>query len=194
VCPERWRPSGTNHRRSAPPKIDAQAMTTVSRLFDGLIDLLALFACLLICLLTGSVALDVIIRALDVGSLPWALEASEYMLYGVTFFGAPWVLRAGGHVSVDVLLQQMPPGVARFFELVADIAGVVVSLILVYYGTDITLASYNQHIVIYRSMVFPEWWILWVMPLTALCLVGEFIRRLNRAFGGSGAPAQRAGH
>jgi TRAP-type transport system small permease protein len=160
----------------------------VSRLFDGLIDLLALLACLLICLLTGSVALDVIIRALNIGSLPWALEASEYMLYGVTFFGAPWVLRAGGHVSVDVLLQQMPPAIGRFFELVADVAGIVVSLVLLYYGTDITLASYNQHIVIYRSMVFPEWWVLWVMPLTALCLVGEFVRRLARGLGGGVPP------
>jgi TRAP-type C4-dicarboxylate transport system permease small subunit len=169
-------------------------MALMSRLLDGLIDLMAIIACLLICLLTGSVAVDVIIRALDVGSLPWALESSEYMLYGVTFFGAPWVLRAGGHVSVDVFLQQMPPRLARFFELVADIAGIVVSLVLVYYGLDITLQSYNEHIVIYRSMVFPEWWILWVMPLTALCLVGEFVRRIGRAFGGAGAQPSRAGH
>ena len=159
-------------------------MALLSRLFDRLIDLLALFACLLICLLTGSVALDVIIRALNVGSLPWALEASEYMLYGVTFFGAPWVLRAGGHVSVDVLLQQMPAGVARFFELVADVAGIVVSLVLVYYGAKITLESYTQNIIVYRTIVFPEWWILWVMPVTALCLVGEFIRRIDRSLRG----------
>ena len=167
-------------------------MATISRLFDRLIDLLAFFACVLICLLTGSVALDVILRALDMGSMPWALEGSEYMLYGVTFFGAPWVLRSGGHVSVDVLLQQMPARVARFFELVADIAGIVVSLFLVYYGIKVTVVSYNEHVVIYRTLVFPEWWILWVMPLTALCLVGEFIRRLARSLGGRVPPHTQA--
>ncbi|MGE5146109.1 MAG: TRAP transporter small permease, partial [Candidatus Eiseniibacteriota bacterium] len=166
------------------PIAEPKAMATLSRLFDKLIDLLAFLACLLICLLTGIVALDVILRALNVGSMPWALEGSEYMLYGVTFFGAPWVLRAGGHVSVDVLLQQMPARVARFFELVADLGGIVVSLFLLYYGTDVTLQSYHEHVVIYRSLVFPEWWILWVMPVTALCLVGEFIRSLARSLGG----------
>jgi TRAP-type C4-dicarboxylate transport system permease small subunit len=163
----------------------------LSRLFDRLIDLMAVLACVLVCALTGSVALDVIVRGLNIGSMPWALEGSEYMLFGITFFGAPWVLRAGGHVSVDVFVQQMPPGVARLFDFAADLAGIVVSLFLVYYGADVTLASYRDHVIIYRTLVFPEWWVLWVMPATAACLVGEFIRRLRRALGG--ATALRSG-
>lgn len=168
-------------------------MTSFWRLFDRLIDLQAFLACLMICLLTGGVALDVIIRALNIGSMPWALEGSEYMLYGVTFFGAPWVLRAGGHVSVDVFLQQMPAHVARVLVFAADLAGIVVSLFLVYYGVDVTIISIQEHVVIYRTLVFPEWWILWVMPFTALCLVGEFIRRLWHGLHGA-APAQTGGH
>jgi TRAP-type C4-dicarboxylate transport system permease small subunit len=123
--------------------------------------------------------------------MPWALEGSEYMLYGVTFFGAPWVLRAGAHVSVDVLIQQMPRGVARLFDIAAELAGLVVSLFLFYYGLKVTVVSIEEHVIIYRSMVFPEWWILWVMPFTSLCLVGEFIRRLGRSL--SGQPPQPAG-
>lgn len=168
-------------------------MTSLGRLFDRLIDFQALLACFLICLLTGSVAVDVIIRALDLGSMPWALEGSEYMLYGVTFFGAPWVLRAGGHVSVDVFLQMMPGSVARIFGMAADLAGVVVALFLVYYGVDVTVISMKEHVVIYRTLVFPEWWILWVMPFTALCLVGEFVRRLKRSLSGQ-APLPAGGH
>lgn len=165
-------------------------MATLSRLFDRLIDLQALLSCILICLLTGSVALDVIIRALHIGSMPWALEASEYMLYGVTFFGAPWVLRAGGHVSVDVFVRLMPHAVARRLGFIADLAGIVVSLFLVYYGVDVTIVSILEHRVVYQTLVFPEWWILWVMPFTALCLVGEFIRRLWRGLHGPAhAPA-----
>ena len=159
----------------------------LSRLLDRLIDLLAVLACLLICLLTGSVALNVIIRALNLGSLNWALEGSEYMLYGVTFMGAPWVLRAGGHVNVDVFVRNLPQRIGRWFEIASDLAGTFVSLILVYYGIKVTVQSYTEDIIIYHTLVFPEWWILWVAPLTALCLVGEFIRRLGR-----GATAQRA--
>jgi TRAP-type C4-dicarboxylate transport system permease small subunit len=155
-------------------------MALVSRLFDGLIDFLALLACLLICLLTGSVALNVIMRALNLGNLSWALEGSQYMLYGVTFLGAPWVLRSGGHISIDVFLQQMPQRAARALEMAANLSGMMVALVLFYYGTRATVESYRENVIIYFTLVFPEWWILWVMPLTGFCLVGEFIRRLAR--------------
>jgi TRAP-type C4-dicarboxylate transport system permease small subunit len=168
-------------------------MAPLGRLFDRLIDFQALLACIMICALTGSVALDVIIRALNVGSMPWALEGSEYMLYGVTFFGAPWVLRAGAHVSVDVFVQHMPRPIARLLDIAADLAGIVVSLFLVYYGVKVTATSMQEHVIIYRTLVFPEWWILWVMPFTALCLVGEFIRRLGRRLSGQ-APLPAGGH
>ena len=162
-------------------------MNFLSRLLDLLIDFLALIACLLICLLTGSVALDVIIRGLNLGSLTWVLQGSEYMLYGVTFLAAPWVLRAGGHVNVDVFVRNLPPRIGRLFELASDITGTGVALLLTYYGIKVTAQSYTENIVIYNALVFPEWWILWVAPLTTLCLVGEFTRRLSR-----GLSARRA--
>jgi TRAP-type C4-dicarboxylate transport system permease small subunit len=125
--------------------------------------------------------------------MPWALEGSEYMLYGVTFFGAPWVLRAGAHVSVDVFIQQMPRHVARVFDIAAELAGLIVSLFLVYYGVKVTTTSMDEHVIIYRTLVFPEWWILWVMPFTSVCLVGEFVRRLGRSLRGQ-APLAAGGH
>ena len=82
-------------------------MASFSRVFDRLIDFLGLLASVMICLLAFGVATDVIIRALNIGSMPWALEMSEYLLYGVTFLGAPWVLRAGGHVNVDIVVKQI---------------------------------------------------------------------------------------
>ena len=153
-------------------------MASFSRVFDRLIDFLGLLASVMICLLAFGVATDVIIRALNIGSMPWALEMSEYLLYGVTFLGAPWVLRAGGHVNVDIVVKQLPPRVARWFNFGADIAGFVVSCFLLYYGVQIGITSYEQNVMIYKSLVFPEWWILWPIPLGAICLICEFLRRV----------------
>ena len=63
-------------------------------------------------LLIGAMALliagDVGLRTAGWGSLPWSVEVAEYILFGATFLAAPWVLREGGHVRVDVLVRLLP--------------------------------------------------------------------------------------
>ena len=39
--------------------------------------------------------------------LVWVLELTEYALLWVTFLGAAWLLRQGGHVQVDVIVDFM---------------------------------------------------------------------------------------
>ncbi|MGI0029360.1 MAG: TRAP transporter small permease subunit, partial [Nitrososphaera sp.] len=63
---------------------------------DRLIDALVLVAGALLCALVFLILVDVMARYLRWFSLAWGLEASEYMLYAITFLGAPWVLREQG--------------------------------------------------------------------------------------------------
>ena len=48
------------------------------------------------------ICLDVTARSLRLFATPWTLDIAQYSLYLITFFGAPWVLREGGHISIDV--------------------------------------------------------------------------------------------
>ncbi|HEX6320919.1 MAG TPA: TRAP transporter small permease subunit, partial [Burkholderiales bacterium] len=64
--------------------------------FDALIDALALAAAALLCALVVLILIDVAARYLRLFSIPWSFEATEYMLYAITFLGAPWVLREEG--------------------------------------------------------------------------------------------------
>jgi TRAP-type C4-dicarboxylate transport system permease small subunit len=171
----------------ARPAVDSglSAMDRLTRLFDRLIDALALTACVLICLLTFGVALDVILRALSLGSIAWATDMSEYLLYAVTFLGAPWVLRANGHVNVDIVVRHLRPAAARLFALVADVAGLGVSLVLLYYGVKIGLDSYNSGSMVFKFLVFPEWYVMWPIPVGAFLLACEFVRRIARQARGS---------
>lgn len=152
--------------------------------YDRLIDLCAACAGACVLFLTFGITLEVAVRAFGLGSIDWMLEASEYALLVLTFLGAPWALREGAHVRVDVVLKAVPAFVARIFELLADGLGTATSLVLLIWSLKTTLASAGTHSMVYKVLIFPEWWLYALMATSGLLLTCEFIRRLARALRG----------
>ena len=37
----------------------------------------------------------------------WTVEVCEYILFILAFLGAPWLLKKGGHVSVDIVVERL---------------------------------------------------------------------------------------
>jgi TRAP-type C4-dicarboxylate transport system permease small subunit len=132
-------------------------------------------------LLAVLISLDVALRNLGLGPLGWLLETSEYVLYGATFLAAPWVLRLGAHVRVDLLLDVVPRGAARLLEVVADGIGAAVSLVLLHYSALAALEAFRLGSMILKELVLPEWCLLAVIPISALLLAVEFTLRIRRA-------------
>ena len=70
---------------------------------------------------------DVLLRNIAVPGLPrglaWSNEVSELMLYLITLCVAPWLLRQGQHIRVDILLQALPPRLAWLLEWLGDAIG-----------------------------------------------------------------------
>lgn len=152
------------------------------RLYRLLLTFLGLLAGLVFGMLTLIIGLDVIGRNLGWFNLPWVLEISEYVLYGATFLAAPWVLAENAHVRVDILIGQLPAGLARWLDAGMNLCGLLISAVLVYYGVLATWDSYRLGSLIFKELIFPEWWLLWIMPLSGLLLGLEFIRRGWQAF------------
>ena len=180
---------------------------SLNRIYEGaLIALLAASAALL-AFMALAVSLDVAIRNFSQASLqlpgftlswnlgwknlPWVLEVSEYILFGATFLAAPWALRHGGHVRVDVVeraLGQRAQGALRF---VANGIGLAVCFFLVIYGTRTALEAYSLNALIFKHFVVPEWWLLPLIPIPSVLLAIEFLLRLAglRESGGEGQEA-----
>ena len=90
---------------------------------DNLTRGLALVAGGLLCGLTGLVCLDVAARYFTWFAMPWSLDVAEYLLYAITFLAAPWVLRTGGHIKVDLVVERLPAGGRRRTARVAAVVG-----------------------------------------------------------------------
>ena len=123
---------------------------------------------------------DIAIRDLKLGSLPWLIEVTEYAMYGGTFLAAPWVLRQGSHVRVDILLTSIGKGAARALDTVLDLVGLGICLVLVIYGIDAVLNAYKGNMVQYKTWNAPEWILLLPIPTGGALLSIEFVLRIFR--------------
>jgi TRAP-type C4-dicarboxylate transport system permease small subunit len=145
----------------------------VKSLYTRLLQSLAAAAALLLGASALAITLDVLGRNVGLGTVPWILEVSEYVLPLATFLVAPWLLYRNEHVRLDIVLQRRP----RLGHL-TNVLGLAVSGVLVVYGVRTILNSASQGAMVFKSVVFPEWWVYVTVPLCFALLASEFVRRL----------------
>ena len=120
------------------------------------------------------IGVDVIMRNTAGTGISWIVEFAEYAMYAATIFAAPWVLREGGHVSVDVLKATFPGKPAQVISILAALLGMVICGVIVYYSTIATWFAYQRSSMIYKSFTIPEWWVSVFIPLGMLLMTIEF--------------------
>ena len=155
-------------------------MARVSSLFGKLLNLLAILAALTLLAMVVMVTADILLRNLTRTGFPWANEVSEYALYLTTLLTAPWLLRRGQHVRIDLVLTFVPAKVAWLMEGLSDVLGFIVCLVMMRYGIKMTIDSAMLGSITIKNLVFPEWWMLWPLPVCFALLAAEFAFRFDR--------------
>jgi TRAP-type C4-dicarboxylate transport system permease small subunit len=155
-------------------------MARLSEWYGRLLDALVLVACLLLLIMTIMIGADVVSRNVGGGGVAVSTEHSEDILYLMTLLAAPWLLRQGQHIRVDIILRALPVRAAWLLEWVSDIVGFLCCLYFVWYGYLITRASYDAGSINIKTLVTPEWWTLAPLPLGFALLGIEFIFRMHR--------------
>lgn len=153
-------------------------MTFLLRLYDRLLDALGMLAALLLAGAALLIAVEILLRGFSLGSLPWVIEAVEYTLLAVTFLAAPWVLRAGAHVRVDIVVENLRPRFRRIADAMANVIGLVVCAIIFYYGLKSAIGLYDSGTRIFKILVVKEWWLFALVPFSCSLMFIEFARRL----------------
>ena len=150
--------------------------TAFGRLFDALAGLAALMLLAMVIVVTA----DILLRNLAGSAFVWANEVSEYALYLMTLLTAPWLLRRGRHVRLDLFLTMLPARAAWLLEAIGDLLGFAVCIVLVRYGAAMTIDSWRLGAITIKNLVFPEWWLLAPLPAAFVLLAIEFVFRFDR--------------
>ena len=171
-------------------------MDRLEAAYGKLLEALALVACALVLGMMLMICADVLLRNAriipGVAGLEWSNEISEAMLYLVTMLTAPWLLRRGQHIRVDIVLRAVPRKAGWLLEWLADALGLACCLAIAYYGARAALASFEAGSVSIKTLVTPEWWLLGVLPVAFLALSIEMLFRMRRLALGERAPRDDA--
>ena len=171
-------------------------MQRLEKAYGRLLEALALVACALVLGMTLMICADVLLRNVrivpGVAGLAWSNEISEGMLYLLTMLTAPWLLRRGQHIRVDILLRAVPNRVGWIFEWITDTVGLACCLVIAFYGARAALASYKAGSMSIKTLITPEWWLLSVLPVAFLALSLEMLFRMRRLALGERAPRDDA--
>lgn len=78
------------------------------KVYTRIVNLCAAIAALLIPLIMVGVSIDVGGRYLFGQPLGWVFEMTEYALLCIPFLGMAWLVRQGGHVTIDIAIEAAP--------------------------------------------------------------------------------------
>src|SRR5260221_11824680 len=121
-------------------------MQRLESAYGRALEALALAACAAVFGMTLMICVDVLLRNVRLGpggvGLAWSNEISEAMLYLVTLLTAPWLMRKGQHIRVDIVLRAVPRPLGWAFEWVVDALAMICCAVIAYYGAPAALGSF----------------------------------------------------
>lgn len=127
-----------------------------------------------------AIAIDLLLRLLAIGNLPGMQDVLEHVLFAGVFLAAPWALRMNAHVRVDILLRALPRHVSQRMDRLLDGVGLVVSLILIWYGTLYAISAHARGLKQRGYYTVDEWFLVSVVVLGFALIALEFVFRLLR--------------
>jgi TRAP-type C4-dicarboxylate transport system permease small subunit len=167
-----------------------------SALYGKLLEGLAWLACVMVFAMVMMICTDVLLRNValipSMRGLDWSNDITEAMLWLITMCAAPWILRQGQHIRVDIVLRAIPKRTAWYCEWFADLVGLACCLTMVWYGVKVAAASYASGAMTIKTMVTPEWWLLVPLPVSFLLLSIEMLFRMRRLLYGERGPREDA--
>jgi TRAP-type transport system small permease protein len=171
-------------------------MQRLSALYGRLLSLLALAGCAVLFAMMLVICVDVLLRNVrlipGVYGVAWANEATEYALYLITLLTAPWLLRQGQHIRVDIVLRVIPRRIAWYCEWLCDLTAFAVCLVIAYAAWKATASSMAINAMVVKTLAIPEWWLLAPLQVTFVLLAIEVLFRMTRLHAGDRGPRDDA--
>lgn len=154
-----------------------KGLSQFSAFFDRVLNLMFYIASGISLVIFFSVCTELFMRNFLNRPQIWSVEVTEYSMLYITFLGAAWLLREEGHVSLDVVDVLVKPRTRALLNSATSIIGLIVCLVLLFFGTWSTWIHYEQGLETFSAMELLKWPFLLVIPLGSLLLVIQFSRR-----------------
>jgi C4-dicarboxylate transporter DctQ subunit len=144
---------------------------------DHVIDFMAALAGILLVVAVLTICIEIIMRYFFHKPQVWSEELCEYILFTLAFLGAPWLLKKGGHVSVDIITERLSPRVRGYLGLFACGIGVLISAVVTWFSIVAAWDCYVTGVVVTKTLTVGKHYFLAFITLGYLFLLVEFGRQ-----------------
>lgn len=147
------------------------------KIFDRIIDFMAFLAGVLLVGAVLIVCFEIWMRYFARKPQVWTVEVCEYILFAIAFLGAPWLLKKGGHVSIDIIAAQMGPKAQIYLGLFSKAMGILISAIVCGFSMATSWDSYVSGVVVIKTLSIPKYYFLMLISFGYFLLLIEFARQ-----------------
>lgn len=152
------------------------------RAYRGVMAATAFIAAMLFAGMAVLVCVDVVLRNTGITSIAWSVEVTEYMLMISAFLAAPWLVFANDHIRVDILVRGLTGKAKWWCDFAQNIICLAICGVLAGQSIYSMLDSAAQGGMVFKVLIFPDWWMAVPMVISFVLLTIEFIRRLALDF------------
>jgi TRAP-type C4-dicarboxylate transport system permease small subunit len=145
--------------------------------FDLIIEILSYIAGIIVLVITFIVTWSAVVRYLGFRPPLWTFQFTEYALLWFTFLAAAWLLREGGHISIDTIVSRLRRKTRRKLDVVDNILGFLVSIIVFLFGTLHTIDLFQRGIMEVKGTIVPKGPLFLIIPIGGLALSIQFGRQ-----------------
>lgn len=137
-----------------------------------------------ILLMTGIVALDLLLRNLAGQSLMIVDEVVGQLTVAMAFFGISHSLRRHALLRVELLYRRLSPRTGAVVQIGFDLASLLYMVLVIWFGIDLVGSSLRLNVVSLSLLQTPMWIPQMVIPvgggLLVLALLSELMRDVRR--------------
>ena len=152
-------------------------LARLGRLFDYINIIMVVIGAILLVGLTFIVGADITLRYLFNKPLGWVKEVSEYILVGLGFLVAAWILKDDAHVKMDLVLNKVRPRAQTMMNIITSIISTIIVLIMTWFALRVIVDFYRTKLVAPSVLEPPKWILLTPIFVGCLLLAIQFIRR-----------------
>lgn len=127
----------------------------IRRILDSLYEAAGYLAAIFLIGIGVTIVVQVVARAMSV--TVDSTEAAGLCLAAATFFGLAHTFRNGGHVRITLVIDHLPAGPKRIFEIFNCIVAGAAICFLAWHITALTFQSYSYHDVSPGLLAMPFW-------------------------------------
>ncbi|MEY8338858.1 TRAP transporter small permease [Lachnospiraceae bacterium 62-35] len=157
-------------------------MQVFNRIIDACLNILAMVAGIALGFLLIAICYSTFSRVVFHDPMSNLIEYSAYSLIYITFLGAPWILKQRGHITVDIILEAMSKKKKLFMNMLTDIAGGIICIVIFWQGCIVTLSNIQDKIKVMDSMGTPQFLLIIVIPIGSFFMAIQFLRNSAEDF------------